>query len=49
MFVVQETPPYTVNSPSAASNEQNDQKFMRKKIIQKKIMEENMLRAMQKT
>ena len=24
----QETPPYTVNSPSAASNQQNDQKFI---------------------
>ena len=31
MFVVQETPPYLVNSPSAASNQQNDRKIYEEK------------------
>ena len=49
MFVLQETTPYTVNSQSAASNQQNDQRFYAEKTILKKIMEESILRALQKT
>ena len=48
MFVFQETPPCTVNSQSAKSNQQNDKRFYVEKIIQKK-MDKSMLRALHKT